>query len=87
MDKGTEEVRVSLEDSLTSWAKAPGHWEITLLNVNMHGKALFFKTISVQQNEIRTDFQPMPDNVTLAQGAEELHRQCTGQTAARIGNR
>jgi hypothetical protein len=27
MDKGTEEVRVSLEDSLTSWAKAPGQTE------------------------------------------------------------
>jgi len=66
---------------------APGHWEITLLNVNMHGKALFFKTISVQQNEIRTDFQPMPDDMTLAQGAEELHRQCTGQATASSGNR
>jgi hypothetical protein len=34
----------------------PDHWEITLLHVNMHGKALFFKTIAVQENEIRTTF-------------------------------
>jgi hypothetical protein len=61
---------------------APGHWEITFLNVNMHGKALFFKTISVQQNEIRSNFQPMPDNMTLAQGTEQLHRQCTAQSSA-----
>jgi hypothetical protein len=60
----------------------PGHWEITLLNVNMRGKALFFKTISVQQNEIRSNFQPVPDNMTLAQAAEELHRQCTAQATA-----
>jgi hypothetical protein len=32
---------------------APGHWEITLLHVNLHGKALFFRTIGVQQNEVR----------------------------------
>jgi hypothetical protein len=64
---------------------APGHCEITRLNVHMRGKALFFKTISVQQNEIRSNFQPMPDNMTLAQGAEELHRQCTAQTASSNG--
>jgi hypothetical protein len=58
---------------------APGHWEITLLHVDMRGKALFFKTISVQQNEIRSNFQPVPENLTLAQGAEKLHRQCTAQ--------
>ena len=66
---------------------AQGHWEITLLNVNMRGKALFFKTISVQQYEIRSNFQPVPDNLTLAQAAEELHRQCTAQATANIDER
>jgi len=28
---------------------APGHWEMTALNVEMKGKALFFKTIGVQE--------------------------------------
>jgi hypothetical protein len=65
---------------------APEHWEITLLRVNMHGKALFFKTISVQQNEIRSDFQPVPANVTLAQAAEELQRQCKTQAMAHSGS-
>jgi len=31
---------------------AAGYWEITLLHVNMHGKALFFKTVAVQENEM-----------------------------------
>jgi hypothetical protein len=66
---------------------APGHWEITLLNVRMRGKALFFKTISVQQNEIRSNFQLMPDNMTLAQGADELHRECTAHAASSNGSR
>jgi hypothetical protein len=61
---------------------APGHWEITLLHVNMRGKALIFKTLSVQQNEIRTNFRGVTDNLTLAEAAEELHRQCTANSAA-----
>jgi len=50
----------------------PGHWEITLLHVNMHGKVLFFKTIGVQQDETQTNFQRVPDNLTLAQAEEDL---------------
>jgi hypothetical protein len=61
----------------------PGYWEVTLLHVDMRGKALFFKTISVQQNEVRTNFQRVPDNMTLAQSADELQKQCTAQTTAR----
>ncbi len=56
---------------------APGHWEVTLLRVNMHGKALFFKTIGVQQNEIRSDFQKVPENLTLAAAARELQQRST----------
>ncbi len=59
----------------------PGHWEVTALHVNMHGKALFFKTIGVQQNETRTDFRRMPDDMTLAQAAQTLERQCALQAA------
>jgi hypothetical protein len=64
----------------------PGNWEITLLHVDMHGKALFFKTISVQQDEARSNFQRVPDNLTLAQGAEELEKQCAGQITANNNN-
>jgi len=63
---------------------ARGHWEIPLLQVNMHGKALFFKTISVQQNESRGDFQPMPENITLAQ-LEELQKHCKASDQGHAG--
>jgi hypothetical protein len=53
----------------------PGYWEITLMHVDMRGKALFFKTISVQQDESHTDFQRIPDDLTLVQGANELRQQ------------
>jgi hypothetical protein len=51
---------------------ASGHWEITALNINMRGKVFFFKTIEVQQNETRTGFQRVPDDLTLAQAAARL---------------
>jgi hypothetical protein len=60
----------------------PGYWEVTLLHVDMRGKALFFKTISVQQDEIRSNFQRVSDNLTPAQAAEELQKQCSGQVTA-----
>ena len=46
---------------------APGHWAIISLKVDMRGKALFFKTIGVQQDEVHSHFQRVPDSTTLAQ--------------------
>ncbi len=54
---------------------APGQWEITFLNVDMKGKALLFKTISVQETEDHSDFHGVPDNLTLAGAAAMLNRQ------------
>jgi len=65
---------------------APGLWEITLLHVNMHGKALFFKTIAVQENEIRTNFQRVPDNITLSEAAQQLQKQSTVKSASVPGS-
>jgi len=53
----------------------PGYWEVTLLNIDMRGRALFFKTISVQQHEIRSEFQRVPEDLTLAQAAQRLRLQ------------
>jgi hypothetical protein len=64
---------------------SPGYWEITLLHVNMHGKALFFKTIVVQENEIRTNFQRVPDNLTLSEAAEQLQKQSAVKSASGPG--
>ncbi len=61
----------------------PGHWEITLLHVNMHGKVLFFKTIGVQQDETQTNFQRVPDNLTLAQAEEDLRGKHAVEAASK----
>ena len=49
----------------------PGSWETVRMHVQMSGKALFFKTISVQQDETYTDFKQVPDTITI-QGAADL---------------
>jgi hypothetical protein len=49
-----------------------GHWVTTLLDVHIHGKALFFKTINAEQHEITENFKRVPDRLTLAQGASML---------------
>jgi hypothetical protein len=55
-----------------------GHWDIVLLDVNMNGKVLFFKTISVRQNENYFDYQQVPDNITLQQAAQLLQKVAAG---------
>ena len=54
---------------------SPSYWELTLLHVNMKGKALFFKTIGVQQNYTRSDFKQVADDLTLTKAAEILKGQ------------
>src|SRR5579862_90374 len=49
---------------------APNDWEVTYLDVHIRGKALFFHTISEQQHEVESDFEPVPANLALAKAAE-----------------
>ncbi len=54
---------------------APGHWEVVEIVVNMRGKALLFKTISVQQKEVHSNFEPVPDDLSLSNAAGILLQQ------------
>ena len=55
----------------------PGQWDLTFMEVDMKGKALFFKTIAVQQQESRSDFRTVPDGLTLAEAADMLTKKVT----------
>lgn len=46
---------------------APGLWQITETHVNIDGKALLFKNIGQQQDELQTDFTLVPGGTTLEQ--------------------
>jgi hypothetical protein len=54
---------------------APGDWEMTEMTVNMRGKALLFKAISVQQKELHSDFERLPPDMSLADAASLLLKQ------------
>jgi hypothetical protein len=54
---------------------APGRWEVTEMDVNMQGKALFFKTISVQQKELHRNFERVPEDLTIAEAAAILLKE------------
>jgi len=46
---------------------APGLWQITETHVHIDGKALLFKSIGEQQDEIQTGYTPVPHGTTLEQ--------------------
>ncbi len=47
----------------------PGIWQITETHVHIDGRALFFKTIGQQQDELETEFEQVPGTMTLEQAA------------------
>lgn len=51
---------------------APGLWQITQTHVHIDGRALFFKTIGQQEDEVKSDFTQIPEGTTLEQAAEML---------------
>lgn len=56
-----------------------GHWELTTMDVQMNGKALFFKTIAVREQETDTNFRRIPDDMTLQQAFEFLQKNASPQ--------
>lgn len=48
----------------------PGYWQTTLMRVQMNGKALFFKTIAIQDDETYSDFRLVPESTSLQHAAE-----------------
>jgi hypothetical protein len=47
----------------------PGRWDITATHVHITGHALIFKSISEIEDDVKTEWQREPDNVTLEQAA------------------
>lgn len=49
-----------------------GHWDQTLIDVHMDGRALFFKTIAVREKESYSNYQRLPSNISLHQAGQML---------------
>lgn len=50
----------------------PNVWQITETHVHIDGRALLLKTIGEQTEEVKSGFQPIPPDTTLAQAAAML---------------
>jgi hypothetical protein len=54
---------------------APGVWQITETHVHIQGHALIFKSISEQEDDVKSRFEQLPENITLRQAEEKLMAQ------------
>lgn len=60
---------------------ANGYWSTTHMQLSFTGKALFFKTINIQETEDSSDFRRVPGHLTFAQGVEFLKKGRDGVLA------
>jgi hypothetical protein len=60
---------------------ARGHWDMTLLDTELTGKELFFKTISVREKTIESNYSRVPANITVPQAAQMLRKDKTESAA------
>jgi hypothetical protein len=49
-----------------------GIWQITETHVHIQGHVLIFKNISEEEDDIKTDFKQLPDDVTMQKAEAEL---------------
>lgn len=47
----------------------PGLWQLTSFDLDFEGNAFFFKSISLQQDDKRSNFERVPSTITLDQAA------------------
>ena len=68
----------------------PNVWELTAIHVHLEGNALLFKSVSLQQDDKRSRFQPEPGNITLQQAATSVMTEpelsaCNGLSQPQTG--
>jgi hypothetical protein len=50
----------------------PSQWKTALINIQLSGRLVFFKTISKQQYETRSDFHAVPGDLSLLEASQLL---------------
>jgi hypothetical protein len=51
---------------------APGIWDITTTHIHIQGRALIFKSISEEQDEVTSNYHRTPASLSLADAAKML---------------
>ena len=50
----------------------PSQWKTALINIQLSGRLVFFKTISKQEYETRSDFRAVPGDLSLSEASQLL---------------
>jgi hypothetical protein len=50
-------------------------WELTRMELSFTGKVLFFRRLNIHSSDVFTDFRPVPNTLTFAQGVELLKKE------------
>ena len=59
---------------------SPSHWDTTRMILRFEGRALFFKSIHIDENETSWDYQPVPP-MSVTQALDFLNRDTQSQNA------
>lgn len=62
-----------------------GVWQITDSHIHIHGHALIFKSISEEEDDVKTSFTREPDGVTLQQAASKVMSEPESPRASASG--
>jgi hypothetical protein len=77
----------------------PSQWKTALIDIQLSGRLVLFKTVRKREHEIRSDFRPVPDNLSLSQAndltlsrivpisAPHLTSRCPARQAIRSSQR
>jgi hypothetical protein len=66
---------------------APNEWEVSLLDVQISGRALFFHSIGEQQHEVKSQFEPVRSDLGVAEAAARVARSSNQTLATSPGSR
>jgi hypothetical protein len=59
-------------------------WKTSLVEVHIQGRVLLFHNVTKDQREARTDFRPVPHDITLSAAKQLLDQAAAGRTEARL---
>lgn len=63
------------------------HWDTISLDVNMQGRIVLFKSLSVREKQILTDYRRMPDDLTMSRAFEMLREGRSSVSSRRMSAR
>ena len=59
-------------------------WKASLIEVHVQGRVLLFRNVGKDQLEVRTDFRPVPHDISLTSAKERLDQAAGSKMEVRL---